>query len=355
MSSTKKKKYNADSPSTSYDQSDYEALRTSQIPATLARQGSMRFDSAEDASVFFARELDFIKSETYDVLYPEFTAIKLFPFSSEVDPGAQTITFYAYDKSGFAKIIQNYATDLPRADVKGTPQTARIYGIGDSFGYSVDEMRASRFAGKSLDVRKGESARYAIERELNRIAWSGDEATGLVGVLSVSNNVPLFTLPQNAAGTSTKWVDKTPMEVLNDINAIIAYTATLTKSVERPDTLVLPTDAFLYLANTPMIVNTGTGAVSTIMKWVLDNSPRLKEIVEAPELNADSGITPYAPAQGVGFMFKKDAKKFTIENPLPFFQHPVQPKGLEFEIPCEAKTAGALIYYPLSMLIIPGI
>ena len=47
--------------------------------------------------------------------------------------------------------------------------------------------------------------------------------------------------------------------------------------------------------------------------------------------------------------------KLTIENPLPFLQHPAQPSKLEFEVPCEARTAGAIIYYPLSMLIIPGI
>ncbi len=158
----------------------------------------------------------------------------------------------------------------------------------------------------------------------------------------------------NAAGSSTKWVDKTPMEILNDIAAMQAYTAALTKSVERPDTLALPTDAFLYLANTPRSEQSD----KSILSWVLENSPRLKNIVEAPELNAESGFTSYAQGatpQGVGFMFTKDSRKFTIENPLPFFQHPVQPKGLEFEVPCEAKTAGALIYYPLSMLIIPGI
>ncbi|MDR2359669.1 MAG: DUF2184 domain-containing protein [Oscillospiraceae bacterium] len=349
-----KKKYNPAAPSEAYDRLDYNALRNSQIPATLAQTESMRFDSDEDASVFFARELDYIKKETYDVLYPEFTAVNLFPFSSEVDPGAQTITYYGYEKVGFAKIIHNYATDLPRTDIKGKPATAKVYGIGDSFGYSIEEMRASRYAGKSLDVRKGESARYAIDRKINQIAWAGDKETGLMGVLSEDNNVPIFTLPLNAGGTSTKWVDKTPEEILKDIAAMQAYTATLTKSVERPDTLAIPTDAYLYIANTPR----SDSSDKSILTWILENSARLKNIVEAPELNADSGITPYSEGntpQGVGFMFSKDPRKFTIENPLPFFQHPIQPKGLEFEIPCEAKTAGALIYYPLSMLIIPGI
>jgi hypothetical protein len=209
-------------------------------------------------------------------------------------------------------------------------------------------------AGKSLDVRRGESAKYAIDFLTNKIAWSGDEKTGLAGILSPGNNVPLFTVPLNAAGTSTKFVDKTPMECLKTINAMVSFTATLTMSVEKPDTLGLPTDAFLHLANTPMIIDPSTGAVSTILKWILDNSPRLKEIVEVQELNEDSGITPY-PGQGVAVMFTKDPMKCTIEIPLPFLQHPIQPQGLEFVVPCEARVVGAMIYYPLSMLIAIGV
>ena len=64
--------------------------------------------------------------------------------------------------------------DLPRADVKGKPTTAYVKSVGDSYGYSVQEMRASRLAGKSLDVRKAEAARYAerermLDREFSRI------------------------------------------------------------------------------------------------------------------------------------------------------------------------------------------
>ena len=174
---SKRVKYNPSQPSDTYDSKDYEVLRSSQIPATLVENPGMRFDSAEDASVFFARELDFIKTQTYDVLYPEFTALKLFPLSSEVDIGAETITFYSYDKTGVAMLINNYATDLPRADAKGQPTTVPVKSVGDSYGYSVQEMRASRMAGKSLDIRKGDAAKYVIDRKINEIAWSGDEAT----------------------------------------------------------------------------------------------------------------------------------------------------------------------------------
>ena len=205
-------------------------------------------------------------------------------------------------------------------------------------------------AGKALDARKAASSKKAIDIATNKIAWAGDQKSGLHGVLSLENDIPVFVLQANASGSSTRFVDKTPEEQLRDISAMVRFTAALTNSVERPDTLALPTEAYLHLFDTPRSHDSDL----SIGQWILKNSPRLKNIVEAPELNPDSGITPY-PGVGVGFMFKKDPEKFTIEIPMPFYQYPVQPRNLEFVVPCESRVAGALIYYPFSALIIPGI
>lgn len=336
-----------------YDQNDYDALLASSIPASLAGTRSMNFDDAEAASVFFARELDFVKSQSYDVEYPEFTALSLFPMSSEVDPGAETITYYSYDKVGLAKIISNYATDLPRADVKGKPTTAIIKSIGDSYGYSIQEMRASRMAGKSLDTRKAEAARYQIDYLNNKIAWNGDPETGLKGVLSEDNDVPLYVLANGAKGT-TSWADKTEDEILADITGMLKQMATVTKKVEKPDTLALSADAYIEIQNKRI-----EGTATTVLKYIQDNIPDIKQIVSCPELDADSVETnPYAAAsngKAVALLFKNDTRKLSIENPLPFMQYPIQTQGLEVVVPCEARTAGAIIYYPMSLLIAVGI
>lgn len=336
-----------------YDQNDYDALLASSIPASLVGVRSMNFDDAEAASVFFARELDFVKSQSYDVEYPEFTALSLFPMSSEVDPGAETVTYYSYDKTGLAKIISNYATDLPRADVKGKPTTAIIKSLGDSYGYSIQEMRASRMAGKSLDTRKAESARYQIDYLNNKIAWNGDEETGLKGVLSTDNDVPLYTIANGAKGT-TSWADKTEDEILADITGMLKQMATVTKKVEKPDTLALSSDAYIEIQNKRI-----EGTATTVLKYIQDNIPDIKQIVSCPELDADSVETnPYAAAsdgKAVALLFKNDSRKLSIENPLPFMQYPIQTQGLEVVVPCEARTAGAVIYYPMSLLIAVGV
>lgn len=339
---------------THYDSKDVKTLRgSSVVDAILASEGT-RFDGAEDASVFFARELDYVKTKSYDVEYPEFTALNLFPITSEADPGAETVTYYTYDKTGAAKVIQNYSTDLPRADVNGKPSYAQVKSLGDSYGYSAQEMRASRLAGKSLDTRKGESARFQIDNLNNIIAWRGDEESGLMGVLSEGQSIPLYAIGAGSESGNTKWTEKTADEILADVNGMAKQVARVTKNVERPDTLCLPAEVYMDIS-TRRIPDTST----TVLAFIKEHSPYIKHIVSAAELDADSVETnPYAAevdGQGVAFLFKNDERKLALENPMPFYQYPLQVKGLETIIPCEARTAGVIVYYPFSALIAVGV
>lgn len=337
----------------SYEKDEARALRDSGIAKAIIASEGTRFDSAEEASVFFARELDFVKSQSYDVEYPELTALNIFPISTEADEGAETITYYTYDKKGVAKIIDSYSTDLPRADVDGTPSVAKIKSLGASYGYSAQEMRASRLAGKGLDARKAESARWAIDSANNKIAWAGDTASGLMGVLSAGQSIPLYTILADGSG-KTKWTEKDPDAILDDINGMAKQVARTTKNVERPDTLCVPADVYMHIA-TKRIPQTAT----SVLNYLLENAPYIKEIVSAAELDADSVETnPYAAVsggQGVAFLFKKDKKKLSLENPMPFNQYTAQTRNLETIVPCEARTAGVIVYYPLSCLIAIGV
>ena len=341
------KRYNPDMPSEGYDQADYEALKASNIMPTLVTVKGMHFDSAEDASIFFARELDYVKSKSYDKIYPEFTALNNFPITHEVPEGAETMTYYSYEKTGFAAIISNYATDLPRADVKGEPTTASVKSIGDSYGYSIQEMRASRMAGKSLDTRKAEAARYAIDRKTNEIAFAGDKEHKLMGMLSSDNNIPLYTLA--TVETKTSWKDKSAAEILADINGMFAYQSRITQDVERADTLALPPAVFIDIS-TRQIPNTGY----TVKRFLLENAPYLKNIITAPELSAENKATnPYGV--DVAMLYTNSADKFSLEIPMAFYQYPLQNRNLEVIIPCEERVAGIVLYYPLSALLALGV
>ncbi len=342
-----KNKYNPEMPSAGYDQADYAALKASNIAPALAENKQMRFDSAEDASIFFARELDYIKSKSYDKIYPEFTALNNFPITHEVPEGAVTMTYYSYEKTGMAAIISNYATDLPRADVKGSPTTAYVKSIGDSYGYSIQEMRASRMAGKSLDTRKAEAARYAIDRKTNEIAFAGDKKHKLMSMLSDDNNIPLYTLA--TVETKTSWKDKSAAEILADINGMFEYQSRITQDVERADTLALPPAVYIDIS-TRQIPNTGY----TVKRFLMENAPYLKKIITAPELSAENKATnPYGV--DVAMLYTNSAEKFSLEIPMAFYQYPLQNRNLEVIVPCEERVAGIVLYYPLSALLAVGV
>lgn len=334
-----------------YNMDDYNSLKGSTLIKGLAGTGSMRFDSAEQASVFFARELDQVKSKTYDKVYPELSALANFPITSEVNEGAETVTYYSYDITGMADIINNYATDLPRVDVKGESHTAHIKSIGDSYGYNVQEMRASRMAGKSLDARKGAAARRASDYMVNKIAWAGDEKHNLVGILSEGNDIPIYTLSVVDVGgvKYTDWAHKTADQILEDINGMQKFIDKITMGIEKPDTLALPSYIFMDLS-TRRIPDTET----TILSFIKDHAPYLKNFESCAELQ-DTATDINTSGKNIAFMYTKDPEKFSLEIPLPFYQYPLQVTKLETEVPCEQRTAGLLIYYPLSMLLAKGI
>ena len=205
-------------------------------------------------------------------------------------------------------------------------------------------------AGKSLDTRKAESARYAIDRTTNVIAFAGDKKHNLMGMLSEDNNIPLYTLSEVEVDGEkhTEFQYKTAAQILDDINGMFAYQAKITKNVERADTLMLPASVFIDIS-TRQVPNTGY----TVKKFLLENAPYLKDIVAAPELEADAEETnPYG--SGLMLLYTNSADKFSLEIPMAFYQYPLQNRNLEVVVPCEERVAGIIMYYPLSALIAVG-
>lgn len=337
-----------------YDAADARRLRESAVVMEVARSerpSVNHFDGVDDASAFFARELDYVKTKAYDKQYPELSALNYLPITSEVDEGAESATWYGYEMTGIADIINNYADDLPRADVKGEPTTVNIKSIGVSYGYNAQEMRASAFTGKNLDARKATAARRAHDMKINQIAFIGSDKDKMIGIFSDNNGIPEFTLSEvkTSGGNKTEFRYKTADQILADLNGMQQYIDELTNSIERPDTLALPSHIYMDLS-TRRIPDTET----TVLSFLKEHSPYIKNFESWNELGANAKL--FNPTgKNVMFLYTKDTEKFSLELPMPFRQYPVQVKNLETEIPCESRCAGLMIYYPFSMLLAKGV
>jgi hypothetical protein len=305
-----------------------------------------KLDAAEN--IFFARELEQIRARSYDIKYAERKIRMLVPVDNSIDPGAEVVTYSQYDRVGVAKIISSYAEDLPRADVKGKQFSVTVKGLGSSYGFSVQEIRAARMAGKPLDARKADAARQAIEDKIDSIGASGDAATGLVGLLNIAN-AQTYTITAGAGGQTT-WntgaTPKTGLEVIKDMNSAVHTIVTTTKEAEKPDTMLLPVDKYAYIASTPL----QAGSDTTILQFFLRNSPYITSVEPWDKLTgAGAGPTNRM------MVYRRDPDALQLVIPQEFESFPPEQEGLNSVIACHARTAGVQCYYPMSILYADGI
>jgi hypothetical protein len=298
-------------------------------------------------SAFFQRELEHIKAATYDIKYPELTYDKVFPVSNEANPGMTHITFHTFDQRGIAKVVMNYAGDLPRVDIEGKETTVPVRTLGAAFGYTIDEINASKVVGRQLDRRRADAARRAIEELMNRITWLGDAVSGLLGVFT-HPNIPAGSAIDIGAGV-TAWSSKSPIQIRDDINLGFRNIFTTTKMVEKADTLCLPPSQYAMVLEKALAAENNL----TIAKWFVQNSPwiaSLDRIIPVPEL---AGAGP--GGTDVALFMTSRADKLQVEIPQDVFFHEVEKRSLEYITDVTARFAGLNVYYPLSMYIMTGI
>lgn len=296
----------------------------------------IHLDAGESA--FFLRQLEHVQTRILEVPHKPIKALTLIPVNMEADPGAETVTYRTFDRLGVAKIISDYATDIPRVDIYGYEKTIKIKSLASSYGYSVQEIRAARKANLNLETRRANVARETIDRLIDRLAWYGDVKAGIQGFLNYPGTIQ-FTLGTKAAGGVSLAV-ATADEIIKDLTGMITAVRTTTNGVEDIDTFVFPLSTYSML-ETIRIPDTD----KTLLAWLRANFPQITRWDWANELEtAGTGGTK----QIIGF--KRDLDHLDFQLPVAYEQFPPQQKGLEYEVICHARAGGVIVYKPQSVV-----
>jgi len=297
----------------------------------------------DNTTIFFAEELEHVKSRSYDVKYPELLARRLFPLSSDVPSGADSLAYETYDHVGVAKIIHNYANDLPTVEVKGKKTVRLIYSTALSFGYSLQDIRNSKMAGKPLNQRKSNACRRQMLVLENKLAFHGDDSTDIPGFIN-SENINAVTIPDGATD-DTQWSTKTPDEIIADISLLTTSVFDGSNGVETVDTMLIPLAQYALLTDTPRSSTSDT----TLMDFILKTNAFIKEIIPVYELKGAAPTSAAYDSTDCVIVYKRDPEKLTLEVPQDVeFLNP-QEKALYYQVPVHARTAGVVIYYPKSI------
>ena len=308
-----------------YDQADLKAIKDTNA-----------FN--EDVSVFLAQQLTHVRNQALEVKKAPLNAFQVFPVTTDIPKGADSAVQYIYDAVGIAKVIADYADDLPRVDVFATEQVVRVKDLGVSYGYSDKELANAAYARVNLSASKATKSRRAIDLKINQIAWKGDTANKITGFLN-NPNISEYTLPTGASGQTT-FKSKTETEILKDITEFLQTIADATNEVEQANTLLLAPNAYAHLATTRL-----ADSDRTLLEFIRQVNPNLTRIMKVGELKG-------ASADGSDMMVAGyfDPDYIKLEIPERFEQKPAERRNLETVINCTASVAGVTVTIPMAFV-----
>lgn len=322
--------------------------------ANRMRDEGVRFrgDAISNQSLFFNRALEYLTAATYDVQYEVLPFRNILPVVNEGGPGVKEIVSEVYDQFGKAALINGQAKDVPFVAAGGKEIHFPVVMWGIGARWTMQELQAFVVAQRngrgrrSPEVARQAAALRGIEEALNDQALFGTPEAGIAGAL----NNPLVGSGSVAAGASgkTNWEDKTPDEILADINGLADTIWQYSKMREVPDTLLLPPAKWSILKNRHL-----ENREISIMSYLIENSQYFK--------SADS-IIPVNELTGAGFngtgkmvVYSKKEDKICCEIPAEATALPVQQQFFDYVMLWHAYSAGTILRYPRSMAYAEGI
>ena len=268
--------------------------------------------------------LEQMRSRVYEDEYPELKARRFIPVSNEVDTGAETFAYEETNYVGEAKVIYNYADDLPTVATDARKVVREIVSVGDSYIYTIQDIRRAAFSGKDLTARKAVAARRLWERKLDAIAAKGEPGTGITdGFL-------------------------TSQQILDDMNALQRSFITTSRELYTPNWVLMPTEQFLLISHTRM--STTGDRDETLLQAFRSANPWIQDVQPWNLLNeAGAGSTDRMCT------YFRDPEIMELQVPQEFEVLPPQPKNLAFNVLCHGRTAGTTVFRPLGMRYMDGI
>ena len=277
-----------------------------------------------------------IANETYGLDRAALDATTFIPMQDGVQPWQSAWGYKVVSEVGMAAFIADYADDLPPVARFLTPKSVGIKTIGDSYAYSEFEIQQWLATKVDLSRDDAETARRKIDEKVDDVLLMGDEGQGVTGLFN-NENVTVVESSNNAAGTSTKFEDKSYKEIVAQFRAVFATQKNLFKDKKvatKIDSVILPDDAYGYLETT----NVSDSIDTSILDSLKAKFPQIVNWYRS-ELLEDAG----ANSTGRAVFYRKAKNVLSAVVPEPFRQKNPQEQALHYKVPCYARIGGTVI------------
>ncbi|ULJ73602.1 DUF2184 domain-containing protein [Rhizobium gallicum] len=302
-----------------------------------------------------------INQTVYETRFPDWDFARLIYVDTTGPAWSPGILTYTSDLTGAAKFQSGYAKDIPLADVSQDMQTKTFHLAAIGYQYNIEEINTAIQIGSSLPNRRARAAKLAYTKFMYDLTLSGNTEKGLGGLINYPG-VTTVIVPADGTGSVTFWVDedgvgtKTPAQIVRDINLALQGISLATFETELADTILLPVEAYNYIAATPYSATTMETILSFIMRTNIYTltTGRPLTIRTVREL----GTAGVGAAAGTGRMvaYKNDQDYVKLHLPMPHQFLPIYQDGpLNWQIPGIFRTGGVELLTTVAFRYMDGI
>lgn len=149
-------------------------------------------------------------------------------------------------------------------DIGKTANPLTLWGL--EVKYTIPELESAMKLGRPIDTQKYEAMQIKHQMDTDKVVYIGDTDIGTTGMI---NNAAVTTsnVLVGAQG-STKWNQKTPDEILYDVNTLLSATWQASAWAIIPDQLRVPPAQYSYLVS-QKVSNAGN---MSILKFLEENN-----------------------------------------------------------------------------------
>lgn len=177
---------------------------------------------------------------------------------------------------------------IPGVSINGEREVTPLRPLARELSYSFIELQRSQLIGQPIDVQQVTALQLMYQMETDAMVYIGDSEVGAEGLIN-SSLVTVQNAPNGASG-SPLWLNKTPDEILADVNDLLQKSWEAAGYAVCPSELRLPPVQFSFIASQKV---SSAGNVS-ILTFLAENSIALR--INGKPLN----IQPLKWATGAG-------------------------------------------------------
>ncbi len=288
-------------------------------------------DAQQRSMNFLISQQSIIEPTVYAIKYQEIQYPGLIPVDTSAPEWINSVTYFSMDGVGRAEWFSGKAHDMPNVELTREKFETGVHMAGIGYGYDLEELGKAQLLGMNLTSDKANLARRISEEKIDLVAFSGDTTKGLTGLVNAST--PTATqAPADGTGSSRAFADKTPDQILRDINSELIGGFTTTLGAIVADTILMPYSVLLALASRRIDSVNQT----TIIEWIMKNNAYTLTTGGALTIR---GIWGHLDTAGTGaskrmVTYKRSPDVLKMHIPMPFRFFPAWQTGpMRFDVP----------------------